>query len=147
MLGEANPKACWGAAKANFWGVPSSALIWLGNVMGSGGYKYGFYNYRDTKISASTYHDAIQRHLALYFDGEDLDPLIDGPGNPPGSGAPHLAHVMACCALLLDAQENGMMVDDRSKTGNVRRILDQSAKAYAMFQQQYDKFKAEGSEV
>ncbi len=90
-----NPKAKWGADKAPFFGVPSSAQIALGAVMGGGAYKYGVFNYRETKIAASTYHDAIMRHMQLWFDGEDSDPLDSGEGKPPGSGISHLAHIMA----------------------------------------------------
>ncbi len=112
-----NPKAGIGADKAPFFGVPSSALVAMGNVMAGGALKYGAFNYRDTRIAVSTYHDAILRHFHLYMDGEDCDPLDT---TPPGSGVSHLAHIMACCALMIDAAENGMLDDDRSKTGKVR---------------------------
>ena len=136
-----NPKAKWGAAKAPFFGVPMSAQIALGAVMGGGGYKYGMFNYRDTKIAASTYHDAIHRHLALWFDGEDCDPLETDEGKPPGSGVSHLAHVMACCALLIDAQQQEMLDDDRSKTGNVRNQMEASALTFKLFKEAQDRFE------
>lgn len=137
-----NPKAKWGDAKAPFFGIPMSAVIQMGTVMGGGGFKYGLFNYRETDIKASTYHDAILRHLSLYFDGEDYDPVsAAAPGEIddecPGSGAHHLAHVMACCALMIDAQESGRLIDDRSKTGLVRKILDESAKKFAEFKRRY----------
>ena len=128
-LETTNPKAAFGAAKAPFFGIPSSALIWLGNVMGGGGYKYGLFNYRKTRIAVSTYNDAITRHLYLYMDGEDTD---------PESGAPHLAHVMACCALLMDAQMSGKCDDDRSKTGLVRPMLELSAERFKEFKENHD---------
>lgn len=124
-----NPKAAFGAAKAFFFGIPWSAIVWLGNVMAGGAYKYGVYNYRDTKIAASTYHDAIMRHFLLWADGEDTD---------RESGAPHLAHIMACCALYLDAYENGMATDDRSKTGQIHRLLQDSAETFADFKATHD---------
>jgi hypothetical protein len=40
-----------------------------------------------------------------YVDGEDLD---------PESGMDHLAHIMACCAVLLDAKAAGKLNDDRT---------------------------------
>jgi len=114
-----NPKAAIGAAKAPFFGIPWTAVIELGAVMDGGAHKYGAYNYRDSRISTTTYHDAILRHFMLWADGEDCD---------PESKASHLAHIMACCALMIDAQENVMLVDDRSKSGSVRPMLDRSAK-------------------
>lgn len=113
-----NPKAAIGAAKAPFFGIPWTAVIEMGTVMDGGAHKYGAYNYRDTRISTTTYHDAILRHFMLWADGEDTD---------PESKASHLAHVMACCALMIDAREGMMLEDERSKTGNVRDMLDTSA--------------------
>jgi hypothetical protein len=80
-----------------------------------GARKYGKFNYRETPIAASTYEDAIERHLQLWFDGEDTDYESD---------ASHLAHVIACCALLMDAQATGKLHDDRQKTGIVRDQLE-----------------------
>lgn len=119
-----NPKAAIGAAKAPFFGIPWTAVIEMGTVMDGGAYKYGAYNYRDTRISTTTYHDAILRHFMLWADGEDQD---------PESKASHLAHIMACCALMIDADCGDMLEDDRSTTGNVRWMLDYSAKTAREF--------------
>jgi len=113
-----NPKAAIGAAKAPFFGIPWTAVIEMGTVMDGGAYKYGAYNYRDTRISTTTYHDAILRHFMLWADGEEVD---------PESRCSHLAHIMACCALMIDARETNMLEDSRSKTGAVRNMLDTSA--------------------
>ena len=113
-----NPKAAVGAAKAPFFGIPWTAVIEMGTVMDGGAYKYGAYNYRDSRISTTTYHDAILRHFMLWADGENTD---------PESKASHLAHIMACCALMIDARETDMLEDERSKTGVVRDMLDTSA--------------------
>ena len=136
-----NPKAAFGAAKAPLFGIPWSAVASLGTVMGGGGYKYGLYNYRDTKIATSTYHDAILRHFMLWADGEDVDPVAVDGDPVPGSGVSHLAHIMACCALMIDAEVNGMLDDDRSKTGHMRAVLDQSKQDYQSFCANYDAYK------
>jgi hypothetical protein len=62
------------------------------------------------------YYDAAMRHLMAYFDGQDLD---------PESGLPHLAHVMACASILIDAKKNETLNDNRPKneTGNFRKPL------------------------
>lgn len=68
--------------------------------------KYGPRNYRTAGVNATTYVGAIMRHLSSWNDGEDLD---------PESGLSHIAHVSACCDILLDTMACGMMKDDRSK--------------------------------
>jgi hypothetical protein len=122
-----NPKAAIGAAKAPFFGIPWTAVIEMGTVMDGGAHKYGAYNYRDTRISTTTYHDAILRHFMLWADGED---------NDPESKCSHLAHIMACCALMIDADVGTMLEDDRSVTGSVRWMLDRSAKTAREFRQE-----------
>ncbi len=124
-----NPKAAFGAAKAPFFGIPMQAITQLGLVMAGGAHKYGKYNYRETRIAASTYHDAILRHFMLWADGEDID---------PESKAQHLGHIMACCALMIDAEANDMLDDDRNKAGTMRDMLDQSAEAFKSFKEDYD---------
>ncbi len=54
-----------------------------------------------------TYISAMKRHIDRMMDGEDID---------PESGAHHLGHVMANCAIVLDAQRHGMLVDNRVTT-------------------------------
>ena len=108
--------------------------------MGAGGYKYGFYNYRDTEISASTYFSAVRRHMDLWFDGEDNDPIDCGEGKPPGSGANHLICAAASLCLLYDAQVNGKLADDRSTTGKIRELMDEAAAQLTKFQKAHDEF-------
>jgi len=111
-----NPKELAGAKKPASWSVmPRWVALQVGRVMSVGAAKYGAFNYRETPIAASTYQDALERHLALWFDGED---------NDAETGVSHLASAIASCTLLLDAQATGQLVDDRQKTGIVRRTLD-----------------------
>lgn len=110
-----NPKELAGAKKPATWSVmPRWVMLQVGRVMSVGAAKYGAFNYRESSISASTYQDAIERHLALWFDGED---------NDDETGVSHLASVIASCALLMDAQATGKLDDDRQKTGIVREQL------------------------
>ncbi len=76
----------------------------LAHVMKHGADKYGRRNYRDTPCKISTYVGAIRRHTLAWQTGEDID---------PDSGQPHLAHIAACCAVMLGAEEAGTRVDDR----------------------------------
>lgn len=111
-----NPKEAAGAKKPAIWSVmPRWVTLLVGRVMQTGAAKYGKFNYRETPIYASTYEDAIDRHIQLWFDGEDTD---------SESGVSHLAHVIACAVLLLDSQATGKLVDDRQKTGLARRAMN-----------------------
>lgn len=85
--------------------------------------KYGISNWRMDKITTSTYEAAILRHFVAWARGEDID---------PDSGLPHLAHIRACCAVVLDADNHGTLIDDRNRmesidgdTGTKRRVLPQ----------------------
>lgn len=110
-----NPKEVAGSKKPGIFSVfPRWVNLLVGRVMETGASKYGAFNYRDSSIAASTYEDAMERHAQLWFDGED---------NDPESGVSHLAHVIACATLLLDAQATNQLYDNRQKTGIVRRKL------------------------
>lgn len=73
-------------------------------VMKSGADKYGRRNFRDSEILATTYVGAILRHALAFMAGEDTD---------PDSGESPLAHIRACCAVVLSAQDAGTFRDDR----------------------------------
>lgn len=104
MTASPNPKDAYGKRKPGVSKVPASSLLHLGMAMENGARKYGAFNWRDHPVLCSVYHDAAFRHLLCYFEGEDTD---------QDSGLHHLGHVMACCAIILDAEEQGTLKDDR----------------------------------
>lgn len=95
--------------------TPPIAIIMLGMAMeyGANG-DYASYDWRENAITTGDYYDAMMRHLLAYFSGENCDPK---------SKIHHLAHIMASCAILLDAELN-----DPYDSGNVysdtRPIMD-----------------------
>jgi hypothetical protein len=103
-----NPKTAFGEAKPKMSDTPTIGVQEMGRVFTGGAAKYGRFNWRDHAVSATVYYDAAQRHLMAWFRGEDLD---------PESGVSHLAHVMACCNILLDAEKHGKLNDNRLTTG------------------------------
>lgn len=103
-LPDTNPKSRYGVKKPGFHTIPPVALIHLGQVMDLGAAKYGPFNWREHAVSFSVYYNALLRHLFAVLDGEWID---------PESRAPHLAHVMACASIVLDARANGKLNDDR----------------------------------
>lgn len=68
--------------------------------------KYGVRNWRKDKILASTYEGAMLRHLLSWMQGEDLD---------PDDKLSHLTHLRCCCAVVLDAEARGTLIDDRDR--------------------------------
>jgi len=113
-----NPKDLVGSTKVSLSKFPSVALIHGAHAMMDGARKYGPYNWRDKKVQASIYVDAALRHLADWFDGEEL---------AEDSQVHHLGHAIACCAILLDAQATDSLIDDRPindrTKGAVPRVL------------------------
>lgn len=109
-----NPKDLLGTAKPGFHYIPPSALLHLGRAMVDGKNKYGLMNWRAKDVRASVYYDAGLRHKMDWWDGRDLasDSLVM-----------HLAHDMACNAILIDAIETGKLVDDRPIKGNFDEII------------------------
>ena len=75
-----------------------------------GALKYGYRNWTIDKIKASTYIAAIRRHLKAWSEGEDLD---------PDSGWSHLYHIRAGCAIVLDADNVGTLIDDRDRAESI----------------------------
>ena len=103
---DGNPKTAFGEAKVKLSDTPTIGIQLMGQVHSNGANKYGRFNWREHMVSSTVYYDAAQRHLMAWFNGETID---------PESGLPHLAHVMACCNILLDAEENGKLNDNRLK--------------------------------
>lgn len=107
QLADNNVKTAAAAGKPTLSAVPPVALIALGAAMQDGANKYGKFNWRTTAVTASVFYDALHRHLLDWYNGEDF---------APDSKIHHLAHLMAGCAIILDAIAAGVFKDDRDKT-------------------------------
>ena len=101
-----DPKGAAGAVKTPLGLIPPHAMEQTAWVHKLGADKYGPWNWRETGVCASTYVNAILRHLNAWRDGEDLD---------PESGISHLAHVACSANILMDAEYCGKLQDDRNK--------------------------------
>ena len=86
--------------------LPYSVLADDARCHKGGADKYGVNNWLLDKIRATTYIGAMLRHLFAWACGQDLD---------PESGLSHLTHLRACCAIVLDAQKHGTLIDDRDR--------------------------------
>jgi len=98
-----NPKDVFGVKKPPLHLVPSALVLWVSKVFGFSAGKYGPMNWRDKKVNKTVYLGAIERHLLALKDGQDYD---------PETGLPHMAHIAANCAIMLDATALRMVNDD-----------------------------------
>lgn len=98
-----NPKCAAATTRLDLTAFPMTALIY-GALGCTEGMKYGFFNYRVAKVAASVYVAAALRHLTKWYNGEEADSTTK---------VPHLASVLACIAILVDAHEQGSLNDDR----------------------------------
>lgn len=115
MKEHINPKDAIGRSKPSLCSIPSTALVEQAIVHMLGSKKYGFYNWRTVpKVSCMTYLDAIERHLRK---------LLDGEWNDTESNVCHLAHVAACCNIVIDAFHCGNLHDDRPPNAETDRII------------------------
>lgn len=103
-LPDSSPKTVQGARKPACRAVPPIAIFEMGRAMEDGANKYGPFNWRVEPITASTYYNALQRHVMAWWDGEDY---------AEDSGLHHLSHAMACLAILIDAQACKVLTDNR----------------------------------
>lgn len=113
---DTNPKDLHGAAKPAIGLIPPAALIYMAKAMQHGADKYGSFNWREKAVRSTIYIDAAMRHLLRYLDGEDID---------TDSGVPHIAHVAACMAVLMDATAVGNLKDDRPVPGPASRLIEE----------------------
>ena len=113
-----NPKDIIGSMKVDLDLIPGTAEVACAIAMTDGALKYGPYNWRESgkPVQARVYTSAARRHLKKWFDGEEID---------PDSGAHHLGHAMACCAILIDAQACGQLADNRPPNGTTAAALKQ----------------------
>jgi hypothetical protein len=102
-----DPKQAAGALKDPLHLMPTCAIREAAKVLKTGADKYGVYNWRESDgLEAMTYVSALLRHTTQYIDGEDQD---------AESGLSHLAHIIATCSILLDADRVGKLMDNRPK--------------------------------
>lgn len=110
-----NPKKAQGMKKPPLHLVPASAIVEMSQAFADGAQKYGPFNWRIDPVDTTTYIAAAQRHLALFFNGQD---------RTSDTNVHNLAAVMACCAILLDASASGTVIDDRPPAQELEALMD-----------------------
>ncbi|WP_052832941.1 dATP/dGTP diphosphohydrolase domain-containing protein [Bradyrhizobium sp. LTSP885] len=98
-----NPKKLMGDKKPPLHLLPLAGMIHQSLAHMDGDLKYGFENWNEAPVEKLTYIGAIQRHTGLYKYGENF---------ARDTNVHNLGAVMACCAILLDAELNGNLIDN-----------------------------------
>lgn len=111
-----NPKDVIGSDKLPIHLWPETATIYGCLGLLDGLLKYGRSNFRAVGAKASIYYDAQRRHMNAWFEGQD---------NDPDSGLPHLAHALACIAILIEAQTKGNLTDDRMVATRYQELVNE----------------------
>lgn len=127
-LKNTNPKDLIGSDKLPIHLFPMTAVLFGAVALLDGALKYGRTNWREAGVRASIYYDACMRHLSRWFEGEDLD---------PDSGIHHLAHAIACIAILIDALEADNLKDDRMYPANYEKTLKEMTKYVKLLKEKY----------
>jgi hypothetical protein len=111
---EDNPKKAFGDKKPGLHLNPLSAQIAQWEAQFDGALKYGEVNWRDQPVEAMTYIDAAIRHIRLYENGEKY---------ARDTKVQNLGAVMACCAILIDAELHGTLIDNRKPSPQTCDLL------------------------
>jgi len=111
---HSDPKKIYGDKKPPLIQLPLVAVAHASVAHYDGDLKYGWRNWRDNPVEARTYLNAAMRHLMLWNEGEEYT---------RDTNVNNLGAVIACCAILLDAQANNGLIDNRSKSQAVCDIL------------------------
>lgn len=111
---DTNPKDRISSTKLPLELVPDTMAAYAATAFANGASKYGTANWRVAGVRASVYNAAMRRHLARWWNGEDFDE----------EGIHNLAGVLACAAIILDADLVGKLTDDRPPRANVAALFD-----------------------
>lgn len=119
---DSNPKEGIGATRIPFHLLPQGPLALVAMAFYEGGLKYGPYNWRFAGVRASTYVAAVMRHITKWFNGHDHDPT---------SRVHHLANAIAGLMIVLDAEMQGKLNDDRPPKQDLEKVYGELEKVMA----------------
>lgn len=129
-----NPKKAYGDKKPGLHLNPLSAQIAQWEAQFDGALKYGEVNWRDQPVEAMTYIDAAIRHIRLYENGEKF---------ARDTKVQNLGAVMACCAILIDAELHNTLIDNRKHSPATCDLLHERGEqmVYVLRQAQAERSK------
>lgn len=113
-----NPKDAIGCKKLPMDLCPDTIPVFASLALLEGALKYGKFNWRIAGVRATIYIAAMRRHLSKFNNGEWADPQ---------TMVPHLASVIACAGIILDAWLCDKLVDDRPPRHPLPEAIDKMA--------------------
>lgn len=125
---ETNPKDAAAVTRIPLWLCSPIAKAAWAVAQFAGFVKYGGWNWRIAGVKASVYLSALERHADAWKSGEEYDPI---------DGTHHLANIMACAAILLDAKAAGKLVDDRPPSVGIRKTYSALEGVMRALREQY----------
>ncbi len=125
---DSNPKTAIGDKKVPLALCSPIAHAHWSLAQYAGMCKYQAWNWRIAGVRSSTYISAMKRHLDAYVSGEEYDPV---------DGTHHLGNIMACAAILLDAQAADKLNDDRPPSVGLRGTYKFVEDQMAVLREQY----------
>jgi hypothetical protein len=123
-----NPKDSISDTRIPLWLLSPIAKIAWALAQFAGLLKYGAWNWRVAGVRASVYISAMERHIEGFKSGETYDPV---------DGTYHLGNIMACAALLLDAQAANKFIDDRPPRVDHRPAIAEGEALIVKLKEQY----------
>ena len=99
-----DPKKSQGEKKTPLQLIPPIINQEMAKALHIGNQKYGPWNWRNNEVEVMTYIGAIRRHCDQFLEGENTC---------SESKVHHLGHIAANCAIILDAQSQGTLQDNR----------------------------------
>jgi hypothetical protein len=119
---DTNPKGIAATDRIPMSLFPDTARVYGNLGFLEGALKYGRYNWRVKGVLASTYVDALNRHMLKWWGGEWADSKTH---------IPHLASALCCVAILIDAFEHDVLTDDRPPTPDTCNIMTDMLDEYS----------------
>lgn len=123
-----NPKDLIGSDKLPVHLVPDTISVFASTAFLEGALKYGQFNWRIAGVRSSIYVSALERHIKKYKNGEDADPK---------TRVHHLASVIACAGIMLDAELLGKLTDDRPPRAPMTKLIDDFEKTVVHLKQMF----------
>jgi hypothetical protein len=125
---DTNPKDAIGDKKVPLTLLSPIASAHWALAQYAGQSKYGSWNWRAAGVRSSVYISAIKRHIDAYNSGEQHDPV---------DGTHHLGNIMACAAILLEAETIGNLTDDRPPRVDMRPTYEFVERQMGVLREKY----------
>lgn len=113
-----NPKEAAGRGRIPLHLIPDGPLAWVAMAFHEGASKYDPYNWRTAGVRAGTYVAAARRHIAKWWNREDADPV---------TRVHHLANAVSGLLILMDAEIQGNLTDDRPPYQGITALMGKLA--------------------